>query len=151
MFPSPPSFEELVQNSQIPSGDSGVSPGSLSSNDREHLETGWFFYLGEIALKRLTNRILLHRYESGNGAHKYTSQAEKDAQLERSISEFDLQLQQWYVHSISSPKYYRDQELTSPSKYAGSSLSHHPCAFPPPPPNPSTTSSAGSSAATRST
>jgi hypothetical protein len=95
MFPSPPSFEELEQSPKSPEADSSATTRSSSVKDRELLVTGWFFYLGEIALKRLTNRILLHRYESSSRVDGHLSQIKKDADLERSVAEFDLQLQQW--------------------------------------------------------
>jgi hypothetical protein len=61
--------------------------------------TGWFFYLGEIALKRLQNRVLLYRYgENSNSSNSY-SKEERDLELRQSVSEFDLQLEQWYVSS----------------------------------------------------
>jgi hypothetical protein len=63
--------------------------------------TGWFFYLGEIALKRLMNRILLYRYgDNSNGSNGH-SEEENDLELRQSVSEFDLQLEQWYVSGFA--------------------------------------------------
>ena len=67
--------------------------------DREHLRTGWFFYLGEIALKRLQNRILVYRYGDHSTRSSETTGPKQEADLSRSIREFDLQLQQWYKRS----------------------------------------------------
>jgi hypothetical protein len=58
--------------------------------------TGWFFYLGEIALKRLGNRILLYRYGDGDDSHgSASSDDDKESNLRQSAVEFDLQLEQW--------------------------------------------------------
>ena len=97
IFPSPPNFEELESDlSTLVRGARSFHTPSFET-DRAHLVTGWFFYLGEIALKRLMNRILLYRYGDNCSRCDERPEQEGDLELRQSISEFDLQLEQWYV------------------------------------------------------
>lgn len=94
IFPSPPSFND-VQEIKTPLEEILPSKFSPVESDRAHLETSWFFYLGEIALRKLMNRILLSRYESGRSESGAKSEMDMRLDLITSIAEFDLQLQQW--------------------------------------------------------
>lgn len=84
MFPNPPAIEEIISSN----GTDDTSPGS---NDHSYLLTGWFYYLGEIALKRLQNRVLQHRYG------EVMPSKELDGGTWSSIADFDAQLDQWFV------------------------------------------------------
>jgi hypothetical protein len=95
IFPAPPSLEQ--PNLSATGGESISFQGASFETDRAHLVTGWFFYLGEIALKRLGNRILLYRYGDQSDSSGRGSEEENDLDLRRSVLEFDLQLDQWYV------------------------------------------------------
>jgi hypothetical protein len=101
IFPSPPSFEEPDPNLRAPVGESRSFQTPSFETDRAHLVTGWFFYLGEIALKRLMNRILLYRYRENSSSCNGNSEEENDSELRQSVSEFDLQLEQWYVSDLT--------------------------------------------------
>lgn len=57
--------------------------------------SGWFFFLAEIALRRLLYRILQHRYRDGERQQQHPQS--DVTELMHSIAEFDLQLEQWYV------------------------------------------------------
>jgi hypothetical protein len=96
IFPSPPNFEDPDPNLRVPLGESRSFQTPSFETDRAHLVTGWFFYLGEIALKRLMNRILLYRYRENSN-----SEEQNDSELRQSVSEFDLQLEQWYVSNLA--------------------------------------------------
>ncbi|CAK7227871.1 Zcf27p [Sporothrix curviconia] len=65
-------------------------PDALKARD----ETAWYFYLAEIALTRLKNRILSHLYKSD-------TQATKEANLEY-ILDFEEQIHAW-LHSLPPP------------------------------------------------
>lgn len=54
-------------------------------------EAMWFFYLAEIALRRLGNRIL-------NYIYRYDSSVDSDSNIEDAILEFESQADGWYVH-----------------------------------------------------
>ncbi|RHZ70707.1 hypothetical protein CDV55_103909 [Aspergillus turcosus] len=101
IFPSVPNLEDPEAIHLA-----GTLPGSTPSfeTDKAHLVTGWFFYLGEIALKRLTYRILLYRYgnQDGSKRNKTAQQSDSDHDLRRSVMEFDLQLDQW-MQSLPPP------------------------------------------------
>ncbi|CAK7210466.1 Zcf27p [Sporothrix bragantina] len=71
-------------------------PEALKARD----ETAWYFYLAEIALTRLKNRILSHLYKSD-------THATKEANLEY-ILDFEEQIHAW-LHSLPPPL-----ELDSP-------------------------------------
>ena len=61
-FPNPPHVADMVAY-----GHSWQSP--REAIDRNYLMTGWFYYLGEIALKRLQNRVLEARYGEISANH----------------------------------------------------------------------------------
>ncbi|CAK7217250.1 Zcf27p [Sporothrix eucalyptigena] len=65
-------------------------PDALKARD----ETAWYFYLAEIALTRLKNRILSHLYKSD-------TQATKEANMEY-ILDFEEQIHAW-LHSLPPP------------------------------------------------
>jgi hypothetical protein len=74
------------------------SPRSLvSNNDRQNLELGWFFYLAEIALKRIVHNVIswLYKYdaltESKEGSEHY---------FEAGALEFETQIQEWLVRAL---------------------------------------------------
>lgn len=94
IFPSPPSFGD-VQEIETCSEEMLPLKSSPLESDRAHLETSWFFYLGEIAIRKLMNRILSSRYENGRVESGSTLEADIGLDLVSTIAEFDLQLQQW--------------------------------------------------------
>lgn len=101
IFPSPPNFnkhfaERDTHDSMNFAGNSTLIDVPMLENDQAYLETAWFFYLGEIALKRLMNRILSERFDNNNPYHEKT-QVEKDLYLVSSVAECELQLEQWYA------------------------------------------------------
>lgn len=57
---------------------------------------GWFYYLGEIALKRLQNRVLQHRFGSEPAQRPQEGPVENSDHLQ-DVREFDEQLDQWWV------------------------------------------------------
>lgn len=68
--------------------------------DRNHFATGWFYYLGEIALKRLQNRVLQHLFgneQSLGDRRRRDGQKTEDSEM-HDLREFDKQLDQWYVY-----------------------------------------------------
>lgn len=54
VYPSPPSPGQMVGNH--------TRSESAAQRERDRLETGWFFYLAEIALRRIMNEALSSRY-----------------------------------------------------------------------------------------
>lgn len=84
--------------------------------DRSHLMLGWFFFLAEISLKRLTYSILQNRYrfsksifqkqsrhEQGDSGHDNNPDAVDPSVFD--TMEYDLQLEQWWASSCSSSEH----------------------------------------------
>jgi hypothetical protein len=91
LFPSPP--PNASADSEIPSRDMmqifWPSPRSQTSvPDHQTLETGWFFYLAEIALKRILGNLLLRRY----GSKSRTGSDRVELSI---VAEFERQIQEW--------------------------------------------------------
>lgn len=81
-FPNPPHLADMAANGQ-------GSQTLRETTDRNYLMTGWFYYLGEIALKRLQNRVLEAGY--GDTCSDQTSIEKWD----RHASGFYAQLDDW--------------------------------------------------------
>jgi len=90
-IPSPPS--------NVTAGNETLSPGAtsilwpyaspqISVPDQQTLEKGWFFYLAEIALKRMINNVIKRRYES-------KSRGGRGHDMFDMVIEFDRQIQEW--------------------------------------------------------
>jgi hypothetical protein len=92
ILPSPPVDLPPEQVHNTP--DTWVSsPRSfISAKDRQNLETGWFFYLAEISLKRITSNVLILRHKL-----KYSKESKVDLNqaLETSVTEFETQIHEW--------------------------------------------------------
>ncbi len=68
---------------------------STTSSDTHHMQTGWFFYLAEIALRRIVNRVLLHRYRRHGKLHPSRYPDMDIENLQETVSDFDMQLRSW--------------------------------------------------------
>lgn len=80
-FPNPPHLADMVA--------SGYGQTLREATDRNYLMTGWFYYLGEIALKRLQNRVLEARYGEASAENTTTNR------WEQSASDLLAQLDDW--------------------------------------------------------
>ncbi|KAH7155913.1 hypothetical protein EDB81DRAFT_785776 [Dactylonectria macrodidyma] len=93
MHPSPP---DLL--SEAPHGDNPLQLGERRPGGRRSLasyrlhEQSWFYYLTEITLRRLSNRVLNTLY---NEDHLSWTD-ENLPYMVKAVSEFEQQLQQWY-------------------------------------------------------
>jgi hypothetical protein len=97
LFPSPPlnipnvnqpSSNEILDNHWS-------SPASsISTSDRQNLELGWFFYLAEIALKRIIHNVVSWLYKSRN-TNTHENLRNDDNYLEAGVAEFETQIQEW--------------------------------------------------------
>lgn len=108
LFPSPPSPASPVQNSEssLPTSTPGstatpsseaFSMASSSSYQREE-EKSWFYYLSEIALRRIENHILNTFYRAD-----HTSWRQMDVQdLISAATSIEDQLAIWYAHHPKS-------------------------------------------------
>lgn len=86
IYPQPPDL------STVPAGSEECqSPQALT---HRHFVTGWFYYLGEIALRRLQNRALHFRYSEYRSAVRWNSSTEH--WFIGKLAAFDDQLDQWY-------------------------------------------------------
>lgn len=84
VYPSPPSPEQLV------------SSHGQAQHERERLERSWFFYLAEIALRRIMNDVLSSRYSAGSwyyAAPWWT--ADGEGWLRGDVERFRQQLETW--------------------------------------------------------
>ncbi|RDW73246.1 hypothetical protein BP6252_07153 [Coleophoma cylindrospora] len=107
LFPDPPSaVPEQDGTSPEDSEASWSSPRTLNQNtDRQNLERAWYFYLAEIALKRMINNVLIrHHYQRQRNTHR--TSAEND--LEQNVLEFDMQVQKWYETLPSSMSFTQE-------------------------------------------
>jgi hypothetical protein len=80
------------------------SPKALvNSSDRQNLELGWFFYLAEIALKRMAHNVIswLHNFDSSA-----ISRSDSDRYLAAGATEFETQVQDWSVLSYNCYPFY---------------------------------------------
>ena len=74
------------------------SPRSLlSSSDQQNQELGWFFYLAEIALKRIVHNVLTWLYKSKAMGNPDSTPETRDRYLQAGAVEFETQIQDWYV------------------------------------------------------
>lgn len=74
------------------------SPRNLVSNsDRQNQELGWFFYLAEIALKRIVHNVVTWLYKAKAMSHHGISPEIRDRYLQAGALEFETQIQEWYV------------------------------------------------------
>jgi hypothetical protein len=92
-----PSTPTLLENPELLT-ELVMSPGSefpLPQNCDAFLELCWFFFLGEIALRKLGNRILLHQHYVDQQSGKVKSESERAAELKKNVEEFDLQIKEW--------------------------------------------------------
>jgi hypothetical protein len=80
------------------------SATSISSNeDREILQIGWFFYLAEIALKRIIHNVVIRQYRDRSHTNLDQLRESKDCyRLEKAVQESDTQIQEWYRYSYWS-------------------------------------------------
>jgi hypothetical protein len=90
VYPSPPSPRQ-------PSRFGEPIPGPGHERSRVWLEQGWFFYLAEIALRRIMNEALSVRY--WRGSWYYTTKwwsVEQQAQFISRVDGFKQKLETWY-------------------------------------------------------
>ncbi|KAL1960921.1 hypothetical protein VTO42DRAFT_5905 [Malbranchea cinnamomea] len=108
VFPSPPTGSSAPAgrpngNASHPLSDQ-TSPTSCMSRDQDTqtLESGWFFYLSEIALRRIVNRYLLYRYQFADEGIWDGTEGRACREMEKSVAEFDFQIKQW-LDSLPAP------------------------------------------------
>jgi hypothetical protein len=63
--------------------------------DQVDLETGWFFYLAEIALKRIIHNVIIRQYKTTAPHALGPLQRESEFDLEKAVAESDTQIQEW--------------------------------------------------------
>jgi len=84
---------------------SSTSPWSYSSPaqtnvDLQNLQLAWYFYLAEIAMKRILNNLLVWRYDNRPGVEPLDRES-KDLRLQRNVVEFERQNEDWFVHQCN--------------------------------------------------
>ena len=98
LFPSPPlNVQNGAEASSYDAPDihwPSPRPG-ISNSDRQNLELGWFFYLAEIALKRIVHNVVSWLYKSKRTSNNGDAQRENDYELEMGVAEFETQIQEW--------------------------------------------------------
>jgi hypothetical protein len=106
MFPSPPTPSSPSHVQQAASQGAGLTPLSSNTNlqspsspttglisFQKAEEQSWFYYLSEIALRRIQNRVLHAFYR--DGPHTWSRNNIFD--MARSAASFEMQLEAWYV------------------------------------------------------
>lgn len=98
LFPNPPDTPEQDGASLRESEVSWSSPRTvIHPTDRQNLERAWYFYLAEIALKRMINNVIIrHHHQRQRDSHRSFAESE----LEKNVFEFDMQVQKWLVHLL---------------------------------------------------
>ncbi|KPM38222.1 hypothetical protein AK830_g8341 [Neonectria ditissima] len=88
VYPSPPSPSQLAGNH--------TRPESAAQRERDRLENGWFFYLAEIALRRIMNEALSARYWADSWY--YTTRwwtAAGEERFRTDVEKFKVKLETW--------------------------------------------------------
>ncbi|KAI5462773.1 hypothetical protein BGZ63DRAFT_379677 [Mariannaea sp. PMI_226] len=109
VYPSPPIHEHLkMDGGKSPEDSMASSAGRSPENsetDRYHLEIGWLYYLAEIASKRIRSSVWVESY-TAQPLH-----ARWILQLEKRVTEFDWQIQQWYKALPGPMKFSTDPSV----------------------------------------
>ncbi len=98
LYPSPPKDVTDVCNQASPSSASSWSLSSPAQihTDHQNIQVSWYFYLAEIAIKRILNNLLVWRYNI-RSRDQLLDQESRDNRLEQNIIEFERQNQEWSV------------------------------------------------------
>ena len=95
MFPSPPTpgtpFAQNEKGRPLTLDVDGLDLASVSSSGENLEEQSWFYYLAEIALRRIGNRILSAFYASG---YEYWASFDVHEYI-RTAEGFELELETW--------------------------------------------------------
>ncbi|KAF3393731.1 hypothetical protein F1880_004758 [Penicillium rolfsii] len=113
LYPSPPDISSLTTAGQNFTSPSTVTtapqdPGNESVDLCPLYEQSWFYYLTEISIRRISNRVLHLLYQ--NDASSWVDS--KVPSLVKTVIEFEQQLEDWYV---GLPPPIQFQEDTSSS------------------------------------
>ena len=108
MFPSPPTPssplqppEESLQGSVLtPLSKSSVRQAYSSPGSQNAEEQSWFYYLSEIALRRIENRVLYTFYNEDNGSWSRRNICD----MATIAADFEMQLHNWYVIEVVVPE-----------------------------------------------
>ncbi|KAK5199920.1 hypothetical protein LTR92_000461 [Exophiala xenobiotica] len=116
MFPSPPTPSSPSHVQQAASQGAGLTPLSSNTNlqspsspttglvsFQKAEEQSWFYYLSEIALRRIQNRVLHAFYR--DGPHTWSRNNIFD--MARSAASFEVQLEAWQ-RSLPEPIQFKD-------------------------------------------
>lgn len=98
VYPTPPANIRISDTSSFQSPNmQSTSPNfSISNDDRQNLELGWFFYLAEIALKKIIHNVVSWLYKAKSDVSSSGSN-NNDHYLQAGATEFENQIQQWWV------------------------------------------------------
>ncbi len=98
LYPSPPQdVPDTYDLTPSPASSWSFSSPAQSHVDRQNIQLAWYFYLAEIAMKRILNNLLVWRYDIRSG-REILDRESKDLRLQRSVVEFDRQIEDWSVH-----------------------------------------------------
>ncbi|KFZ02170.1 hypothetical protein V500_00408 [Pseudogymnoascus sp. VKM F-4518 (FW-2643)] len=124
-FPQPPDSNStdwgstqtsaIITSSEVPLTASTTSPTYHSNPDdslRREQQQSWFYYLSEIALRRIGNRVLNYFYQDGHESWAETSLRP----ITQAANEFLRQLDQWYACLPSSVRYNEENRSEIPSE-----------------------------------
>jgi hypothetical protein len=96
LFPRPPIGIHDALGSEDTSESHWPSPQSwTSTSDQHYLELGWFFYLAEIALKRIVHNVIFWLCKPTTATISGDSGRGEDYELARGAVEFETQIQHW--------------------------------------------------------
>ncbi|KAH8694481.1 hypothetical protein BGZ61DRAFT_352352 [Ilyonectria robusta] len=87
VYPSPPSPSQLTGGH--------TRSESAAQRERDRLETGWFFYLAEIALRRIMNEALSARYWADSWYYTTNWWTASEDNYRADVEKFKLKLETW--------------------------------------------------------
>lgn len=83
---------------------------SQMSTDTQKLRLSWYFYLAEIAMKRILKNLLIWQYNSRSEGEP-SDQESRDRRLDRNVVEFERQILKWLaLQSYHYPLVERSSE-----------------------------------------
>ncbi|KAK7421230.1 Zcf27p [Neonectria punicea] len=117
VYPSPPSPSQLAGNH--------MRPESTAQRERDRLENGWFFYLAEIALRRIMNEALSARYWADSWYYTtrwWTAAGEERFQADG--EKFKVKLETWQDMLPPSMRFPRNPRESTGDPLRGILRSH---------------------------
>ncbi|KAE9363780.1 hypothetical protein N431DRAFT_356437 [Stipitochalara longipes BDJ] len=112
LYPSPPQDIPDIYEQTFTSPPSSwpFSSPAQTHVDRQNLQLAWYFYLAEIAMKRILNNLLIWQYDN-RPRGGLLDRDSKDLRLQRNVVEFERQNEDWYHMLPAQMKFPRHSDV----------------------------------------